>query len=389
MPEFQTWQLLLFPLFFGLGWLAARVDIKQVVRESRSLPASYFKGLNFLLNEEPDKAIDAFNEVVRVAPETIELHFALGSLFRRRGELERAIRLHQGLADREGLPAEVQLQALSELGQDYMKAGLLDRAEEVFTRLRGTARDDEARRALLEIFQLEKDWERAIQIAADMPGLASPKEVAHYHCELAEREMANSRWESAREHLETALSLDRACVRATLAVGELRARDGDDGAAIALWQRIENQNPVYLALAAPRLMAAYQRQGRVEEGLRLLRGYLARYPSLDLLDYVFRFVFEHEEAAAARLLARDELQRNPTLLGLDRFLEARLQELDGQERADAELMKSAVSAHTRRHARNRCTACGFKARQHYWRCPACGGWETYPPRRVEDMDFTA
>ncbi|QEL65657.1 lipopolysaccharide assembly protein B [Oryzomicrobium terrae] len=389
MPEFQTWQLLLFPLFFGLGWLAARVDIKQVVRESRSLPASYFKGLNFLLNEEPDKAIDAFNEVVRVAPETIELHFALGSLFRRRGELERAIRLHQSLVDREYLPADVACQALSELGQDYMKAGLLDRAEEVFTRLRGTARDEEARRALLEIFQLEKDWERAIQIAGEMPGLVSQKEVAHYHCELAERDMANSRWEDARAHLETALTLDRACVRATLLCGDLLAREGKDADAITLWQRVENQNPVYLALAAPRLMSAYQRQGLVADGLHLLRGYQERYPSLDLLDHVFRFVLEHEGVASARALARDELQRNPTLLGLDRFLEARLQELDAQARADAELMKSVVSAHTRRHARNRCTACGFKARQHYWRCPACGGWETYPPRRAEDMDFSA
>ena len=389
MPEFQTWQLLLFPLFFGLGWLAARVDIKQVVRESRSLPASYFKGLNFLLNEEPDKAIDAFNEVVRVAPETIELHFALGSLFRRRGELERAIRLHQALTDREDLPDQVKLQALSELGQDYLKAGLLDRAEEVFARLRGTERDEEARRALLEIFQMEKDWERAIQISAEMTGVVSQKEVAHYHCELAERDLANSRWDAARAHLATALSLDRACVRATLSCGDLLVRDQDDCGAIAQWQRIENQNPVYLALAAPRLMAAYQRQGQVAEGLHLLRGYLERYPSLDLLDHAFRFVLEHEGAIAARALARDELQRNPTLLGLDRFLEARLQELDGQQRADAELVKSVVSAHTRRHARNRCTACGFKARQHYWRCPACGGWETYPPRRVEDMDFTA
>jgi Predicted N-acetylglucosaminyl transferase len=133
--EFELWWLLALPLFFGLGWLAARVDIRQVMTESRSVPASYFKGLNYLLNEQPDKAIEAFIEVVKVDSDTVDLHFALGGLFRKRGEVERAIRMHQNLVAREDLSAERQLQALSELGQDYLKAGLLDRAEEIFDRL--------------------------------------------------------------------------------------------------------------------------------------------------------------------------------------------------------------------------------------------------------------
>ena len=136
--EFEYWWLLGFPLFFGLGWVAARIDIKQIVSESRALPRSYFKGLNFLLNEQPDKAIEAFIEVVKVDPETVELHFALGSLFRRRGEYDRAIRMHQNLLERADLGAEQKLQALMELGQDYLKAGILDRAEEVFSRLEST-----------------------------------------------------------------------------------------------------------------------------------------------------------------------------------------------------------------------------------------------------------
>lgn len=151
--EFEIWWLLSIPIFFGLGWIAARIDIKQLLSESRSLPKGYFKGLNFLLNEQPDKAIDAFIEIVKLDPETADLHFALGNLFRRRGETERAIRMHQNLLLRPDLPAEQQMQAQYELGQDFLKAGLLDRAEEVFQKLTETPYSIQARRALLEIFQ--------------------------------------------------------------------------------------------------------------------------------------------------------------------------------------------------------------------------------------------
>src|SRR3954464_13257384 len=162
--EFEYWWLLGFPLFYAFGWMAARIDIRHLLRESRALPSSYFKGLNFLLNEQPDKAIEAFIEVVKVDPETIELHFALGSLFRRRGEYDRAIRMHQNLLERAGLGAEQKLLALSELGEDYLKAGILDRAEEVFQKLEKTS-SSKARIHLLEIYEQEKDWARAIEMA--------------------------------------------------------------------------------------------------------------------------------------------------------------------------------------------------------------------------------
>ncbi len=165
--EIEFWWLLALPLFFALGWLAARIDIRQVVHESRALPRSYLNGLNFLLNEQPDKAIDEFVEAVRIDPQTVELHFALGSLFRRRGETDRAIRMHQLLVDREDITEEQRLQALGELGQDYLKAGLLDRAEAVFLRLRGTRANDVALRYLLEIYQQEKDWGKVLGIKED------------------------------------------------------------------------------------------------------------------------------------------------------------------------------------------------------------------------------
>ncbi|HEX5477519.1 MAG TPA: tetratricopeptide repeat protein, partial [Burkholderiales bacterium] len=227
--EFEYWWLLGFPLFFGLGWMAARIDIRHLVRESRALPSSYFKGLNFLLNEQQDKAIEAFIEVAKVDPETIELHFALGSLFRRRGEYDRAIRMHQNLLERSDLGAEQKGVALAELGEDYLKAGILDRAEEVFKRLEASPYGGAARAHLLEIYEQEKDWPRAIEMARNRAvgsGETQARDIAQYLCELAASEAAQSRPDAARAHLEAALESNRKCVRASLQLGDLERSSG-------------------------------------------------------------------------------------------------------------------------------------------------------------------
>jgi lipopolysaccharide biosynthesis regulator YciM len=388
MIEFEYWQLLLFPLFFGLGWAAARIDIRHLVKESRALPRSYFQGLNFLLNEQPDRAIEAFVEAVKVDPQTVELHFALGSLFRRRGETDRAIRMHQNLIEREDLKQDLKLQALAELGQDYLKAGLLDRAEEVFDKLRDSELAESAKRNLLEIYQLEKDWEKAIAIASELPDFASHKEVAEYYCELAAAEMMRSRRDLAAAYLHTALRAQSEVRSCQSSPGDIQLQQDQPLAAIESWQRIEQQDPTYLALVAQRLLDAFRKLDRREEGLQLLRGYLEHYPSLDLLDVVFQLVLEGDGPEAAYKLVRDELKRNPTLLGFDKLLAARLLFASPDSRPDLELAKGIVQTYTRRLARYRCDNCGFKARQFYWRCPACGGWETYSPKRTEEFDLT-
>lgn len=385
---FEFWQLLLIPVFFGLGWAAARVDMRQVVHESRALPRSYFQGLNFLLNEQPDKAIDSFLEVAKIDSQTVELHFALGSLFRRRGETERAIRMHQNLIDRPDVEDEFRLHALSELGQDYLKVGLLDRAEEIFNKLIGTSFAEEAKRNLLEIYQVEKEWLKAIQIAKELPDVASQKEIAEYYCELAAGEIMRSRPDAAREYLETAMQQNRKCVRASLLQGDLLLQEGRLSEAIEAWQRIEQQDPAFLALVAQRLLDVYRKLEQKEEGVALLRGYLERYPSLDLLDVVYQLVLESEGNESAYRLVRDELQRNPTLLGLEKLMSARLPLAAPETRPDLELGKTIVQSYTKRLSRYQCDNCGFKARQFYWRCPACGGWETYPPKRSEEFDLT-
>jgi len=277
--------------------------------------------------------------------------------------------------------------ALAELGQDYLKAGILDRAEEVFKKLEKSPQAAAARGHLLEIYEQEKDWNRAIDMTRQVE--ADPRELAQYYCELAAPEAAQSRPDEARKHLEAALEANRKCVRASLQLGDLEKDAGNVERALEEWKRIESQNPAYLALAAPRLYETYRDAGRAEDGLRLLADYLERYPSLDLLDIVFQQTLEAKGHEEAYKLMRDELRRNPTLLGLDRWLEAQvIAATSPDKRRDLELVRNLVHGHVRRLARYRCETCGFKARQFYWRCPGCGGWETYPPRRTEEFELT-
>jgi lipopolysaccharide assembly protein B len=390
MIEIELWWLLpLLVVFFAMGWIAARIDIKHLLRESRALPLSYFRGLNFLLNEQPDKAIESFIEVVKVDPQTVDLHFALGSLFRRQGEIDRAIRMHQNLLDRPDLPADKRQAAIYELAQDFHRAGLLDRAEELFTRLDGTPFEHPSLGFLLSIYETEKDWPKAIAVTRRMEAVAKQpyfKEIAHYSCELAQAASLNQDEAAARNYVDQALAEYKACTRATMLLGDLDAQHGRLPTAIATWQRIESQNPVYLALVAERLADAYRKIGQAAQGLRVLRTYQQQYPSLDLLNAVFSLTLEEEGPEAAAALIKDELARNPTLLGLDRLLEAQLLAAPAERRHDLELVKGLLGQHIKRLGMYKCDHCGFRAKQYYWRCPGCGKWETYSPRRTETPD---
>ena len=389
--DFQPWVLLAIAAAFALGWVAARVDLRALLTESRSLPRSYFKGLNFLLSEQPDRAIDAFIEVVKLDPETIELHFALGSLFRRRGETERAIRMHQNLLNRPDLPEEQRTHALFELGQDYLKAGLLDRAEEAFRQLKGSTFAVDAQRNLLEIFQIEKEWTAAIEIAEELQraGAGSNQvRIAQFHCEIAQTAINESRHDDAKRSLADALAANRQNVRALIQQGDIAVQEQRDDDAIASWKRVEQQNAPYVALVGDRLIDAFTRLGRSAEGLKLLRSWLDETPSIDLLETVVRATRETENVEAANAIARVELHRHPSLLALAQYLDTRGQ-LDlprPEDRGDLDVVRNLLHRHTRRLGRYVCTHCGFKAHQFYWQCPGCSNWETYPPRRTEELE---
>ncbi|EKU80889.1 lipopolysaccharide biosynthesis regulator YciM [Massilia sp. UYP32] len=387
--EFELWMLLGIPFFFGLGWLAARVDINELVSESRTLPRGYFKGLNHLLNDQPDKAIDSFIEIVKLDPESADMHFALGNLFRRRGETERAIRVHQNLLARPDLPAEDKAHAQYELGIDYLKAGLLDRAEETFNQLVDTSYAVKARRSLLEIYQREKEWKRAIAAAEglqDSGAGSRQKEIAQFYCELAQDALVHTAPSDAMQLLDKALEADRHSVRATILRGDALLAQGDVEEALKTWRRVEQQSVPHVALVAARLMDGYRKVGRPQEGVNLLKSYLAEASSIDLIEVVFKAVIELDGVQAAKELVVEELRRNPTLLGLDKLLEARLMDAPANIWEELSMVKNLVQRYTQKLARYQCSHCGFKARQFYWHCPGCNRWDSYPPRRTEELN---
>jgi lipopolysaccharide biosynthesis regulator YciM len=382
--EFEAWYLLVIPLFFALGWVAARVDIHHAMQESRAVPRSYFKGLNYLLNEQPDKAIEAFLEVAKMDPDTLELHFALGALFRRRGELDRAIRIHQNLVDRADLSQDHRMKALYELGEDFLKAGLLDRAESVFRRLETGIHALDALRNILEIQVLTKDWQQAILTAGRLEKLGCPAQnadTAHYYCELAVAAMLKGDAETARGQLERALDENKRSARAWMLMGDLELKGGRDQAAIEAWRRLEDINPAYLPTVAERLVQAHNRLGRQEEVIALMKAYLDRSPSPDLLHLLFQTVAGRHGWEAARQLAADELKRHPSLRALDDYLQA--SNAVAPESLEGRLAQDLVHRQVSRTAYYQCASCGFKARQYFWQCPACARWESIPPERME------
>ncbi|WP_255989039.1 lipopolysaccharide assembly protein LapB [Chitinolyticbacter albus] len=383
MSDFPYWWLIALPVFFGAGWLAARVDIKHVLAETRSLPAQYFKGLNYLLNGRTNEAVDVYVDIARHHVETVDLQFTLGHLFRRRGELERAIRMHQKLLDRRELNDTQRQQAQFELARDFLKAGLFDRAEDILIELQHTDYARQARSELLAVYQQEKDWQKAIEIAQRMrdESHSYQHEIAQFHCELAEQAFARSNPVLAAEHLHAALAENRQCARARLLLGELAQARGDIDAAIEEWLAIEVQDPLVLALVARKLLAAYDATARATEGTTFLLRMLQQYPELDVLDIAYERLMAQQGLEAAYEFVRERLKAHPTMPSLRKVLEAHLLVAPDDQKFELEIIGKLLTEATREHTMYYCSHCGFKARQYFWHCPACSEWETYPPVR--------
>jgi lipopolysaccharide assembly protein B len=396
--EFEFWWLAALPLFFGLGWVAARLDVRQLLRASSRLPDAYFAGLNFLLNEQHDKAIDAFVDVVRLDPETVELHFALGNLFRRRGETDRAIRVHQNLVNRSDLEPRQREHALYELGQDFLRAGLLDRAEDAFNRLEGSSYASAALRNRLSIAQMVRDWPLAIELAQRLQresGIDQRHLVVHFHCELAEHALAEagppSRQAQARREIDAALAAQPEHPRPWLLLGEAAFTDGDAPSAVQSWENVSRTSPAHLALIGERWLDASEQVDRLDEGRRILEKVHAEDPSVDALRAIARCRAKHEGAAAAVTWMQSELARTPSLLGLEQLLELRRSALaesgaDPALQSDVQLTATLIKRQASRLSRFVCGQCGFKAKRFYWQCPGCNHWDSYAPKRTEELE---
>jgi lipopolysaccharide assembly protein B len=391
--EFEYWWLLVLPLFFTLGWIAARVDIKQLIAESTELPAAYFKGLNFLISDQHDKAVEAFSEAVQANTDSLELHFALGSLFRRTGETDRAINMHLNLLDKKELTENQRSAIKAELAQDYLKAGLFDRAEELFKGLDDTRYRQPALRALLEIYVREREWIRAIEIATELErlsGVPFRQEIAQYYCELAMNDIIAQRQDAARNHLHNALDANKNCVRANVLLGDLEASTGAHQAAISHWKCIEFQQPEYLSLVASKMLKSYRADNQLKQGLAQLNTYLETYKLPSLMSALYEATLTEEGAEKAAKLARNELIRQPSLTTLDQLLQARAMADETtsatkkqSNNQDIQLMQQTVRNAIGNRAAYHCDQCGFRAKQHHWQCPACNAWESLPAEPSE------
>ncbi len=383
--SFSAYDLLwlLLPAAAASGWFAARLEQRRERRQNLDLPAAYFKGLNFLLNEQPDKAIEVFIKVLEVNNETVETHLALGNLFRRRGEVERAIRIHQNLIARPTLDRDQRSAALLELGQDYLKAGLLDRAENLFLELAELrAHSEQALRSLLHIYQQEKEWEKAIAVArklARVTGRCMDDVIAHYYCELAGEAHARRNLAAARDCLLHALRSDPRCVRASILLGDIEAEEGRLRQAIAAWRRIEDQDAHYLGEVAGRIADAYRRLGD-EQGLYdYFHAALQRHGGVALALTFAAIVRDREGIAAAEKFVIEWLRRRPNVHGLHALLELNLREAQGPAREDLLLLKGIIERLRAEHLGYACQRCGFKGKQLHWLCPSCQSWNSVKP----------
>jgi lipopolysaccharide biosynthesis regulator YciM len=380
--DLPYWWLLALPVAFAFGWLASRLDLRQLKRENRESPKAYFKGLNLLLNEQQDKAIDAFIEAVQHDPETSELHFALGNLFRRRGEFERAVRVHQHLLGRADLASSERDRAQHALAQDFMKAGLFDRAEEAYRALQGTAFETEARLALLNLYERSRDWTAAAETAAalERSGTGSfGTRIAHHYCELALEADAKGQTETADAALAKARAASPHAPRPLLLMGQRLAKAGHHSQAMAAWDDLRVRDLPAFALVATEYADSARAAGQTEAARRHLRLAYEQTPGLDLLRALAR-LDGHELAGEPQLLPH--LRQQPTLTAAQAVL---ARPLDQWNHEAAQAVGEAIARAAKPQQRYRCAACGFEAQRYFWQCPGCLSWDSFPPRRVEEL----
>ena len=372
-----SWILLGLPLAFGLGWLASRLDLRQWRLENRNNPKAYFRGLNFLLNEQQDQAIDAFIEAVQNDPDTSELHFALGNLFRRRGEYERAVRVHEHLLSRGDLSEADHQRAQHALALDFLKAGLLDRAEAALLKLEGTPFEEEARLALLANYERSRDWTQAAAIARKLEHSRSgsfSQRLAHYLCEQATAEPAQ-----AAQLLAQAIATAPQAARPRIALATLQQQAGDHAAACATLEEALDAAPEAAPLMAAPLAQAALACGRARPVLERLQQVYARAPSIDVLEAIV--TLQAEGGADARDWYVRHLEQEPSLVAATRWIAG--EKLEHEQFHP--LVQRALDHAVKPLTRYRCAACGFEASQHFWQCPGCQTWDSYPARRVEEL----
>jgi len=377
------WFFLLLPIAAVSGWvIGRRGGERHSDTQVSRLSTTYFRGLNYLLNEQPDKAIELFLHIAELDKDTFETQVALGHLFRRRGEVDRAIRLHQALVQRPGLSDPQKVQALLALGEDYMRSGLLDRAETVFSDLVDLdMRAPLALRHLINIYQSERDWTKAIENARRYEAATSEpmgKLIAQFECELADRHRAAGDPEAARAAVARAYEADANSVRAGMLEGRLEIEAGHDAGAIRAFERVARNDPDYLPEVLPALLSSYERVGDTTGARAFLAEMCEHYRGIAPVLALTRMVESTDGIASARAYLAQQLKDRPSVRG-----EAALIDLTLAEGADPSAtlhdLKHITDQLLVRNPSYRCNRCGFGARSHHWQCPSCKEWGTIKP----------
>ena len=379
------WLWLLLPVAATSGWYAAMRRKRGEKRSSAQTEVRnhYFRGVNYLLNEQPDKAIELFIRMLEVDSETVDTHLALGNLYRRRGEVDRAIRIHHNLIEGRSLGAEERSEALLELGQDYLSAGLLDRAEDVFQSLaEHPVHGVQALRQLIDIYEQEQDWDQAIASAQRLEAATQGElgaVIAHYCCEKAEHLNSKDEPEDALAAVGRALELHRGCVRARILEGDMRRARGEHQLALEAYLGVEGQDPNYLAEVLPSVRECFEALDRRDELWDYLRHLIDAYGSVAATLALADLIRDKEGLDSAAEFVTGQLEQRVSIRGLDYLLDLELCKQGPGAPGHLELQRALTAALLDDRSLYQCGHCGFRAKSLHWRCPSCKHWNMIKP----------
>ena len=376
---------LLLPVAAGYGWVMGRNSVRQAQRKQSSiLSRHYYKGINFLLSDQPDKAVDTLIKMINLDSDTAETHIAMGNFFRHRGELDRAIRVHQNLVSKEEISDEQKQQALRELGRDYMLAGFLERAENAFLQLLNSDKHFlDAQQQLFSIYQTTKEWQRAIELAEKMIDVNADSDelcvrTAHFYCEQANLLIKESRFDDAEKYLNKAVQADEHAVRPWLMLADVAMKQDQYKTAIRYLREIPERDISWFSEAVPRLEECADALKDDHELAEVLDSYWQQCATAYLAKVKLLAKSGHQAEAASVLL--EQLRKSPTMKGF-KTLMALYIEQDAEDKAidSLKMLKDLVEEQIQQRPKYRCQSCGFSGRQIYWLCPSCKKWGVVKP----------
>lgn len=378
-----VWALLVIIALLIAWWLGYRARPKENISKKINLPRDYLAGLNFLLNEETDKAVDIFIKMLEVDSDTVETHLAVGKLFRKRGEVDRAIRIHQNLIARPQLDKIYREQSLFELGQDYFSAGMFDRAERVFLELiHAKSHSARALQMLIDIYQQEKDWENAIKVVSQyetVTGQNMQNIIAHYYCELADIVYLKEDFDQARDYLSQAFAADPSCVRASLLQARVCMGEQDYQSAIRFLKKIKDQNPNYLSEAIDLLASCYEKIQQEDELLIYLKMLIEEHPRVPVVLILTDRIRKWKGDKVAAHFVADYVRRHPSLRGLYLFINLYITDVEGRVKEDLHILQNLMKKVLANKPEYKCHSCGFSGKTLHWQCPGCKQWNTMLP----------